>query len=423
MDKKKYTKTKYPYIYKNIDNNTYLVEIDKTINGKRIRTSKSGIKGITEAKNIFKNADEIAKEIYDKKYKKETMLEKRQKEQNKITFELYLESYYKHVELEINNKNTIYKKKNKFNNYILPFFKEQQNDYGEELDIREIDFMIIERFKQYLNERKKKNGEPLSLNTKNTVYSQLSAYFNYLKDCVEILEKNPCAKTKNYKIPPSKIVYYNLDQVNKLLYTIDNDNTEDKKVKLLCKAVVKTLFFTGYRPSELFGLKFIYFDYDLINNTDITVDYIKIAFKNTLVYSKGGWMESDGKTDESLNSIYIGKNALSALFEFVKYMQDNFIEYEPNDYIFVNPDTGKVFSVEFIRQKINYYMKIAELPHLQLKDFRHSTATLLLSSGYSLEVVKEKLRHSSIRTTEKYYATFYEECKIDVAKDIDKFAT
>ena len=47
-------------------------------------------------------------------------------------------------------------------------------------------------------------------------------------------------------------------------------------------------------------------------------------------------MESDGKTDESLNSIYIGKNALSALFEFVKYMQDNFIEYEPNDYIFIN---------------------------------------------------------------------------------------
>ena len=68
-------------------------------------------------------------------------------------------------------------------------------------------------------------------------------------------------------------------------------------------------------------------------------------------------------------------------------------------------------------------MKTAGLPHLQLKDFRHSTATLLLSSGYSLEVVKEKLRHSSIRTTEKYYATFYEECKIDVAKDIDKFAT
>ena len=160
MDKKKYTKTKYPYIYKNIDNNTYLVDIDKTINGKRIRTSKSGITGITEAKNIFKNADEIAKEIYDKKYKKETMLEKRQKEQNKITFDYYLESYYKHVELEVNNKNTIYKKRNKFNNYILPFFKEIKNDYGEEFDIREIDFIVIEQFKQYLNERKKINSEP-----------------------------------------------------------------------------------------------------------------------------------------------------------------------------------------------------------------------------------------------------------------------
>ena len=63
----------------------------------------------------------------------------------------------------------------------------------------------------------------------------------------------------------------------------------------------------------------------------------------------------------------------------------------PNDYIFINPNTGKVYSVEYIRKQINYFMDKAGLPRLKLKDFRHSTGTLLLSNGYSLEEVKEKL--------------------------------
>lgn len=423
MVKKIYIKTKYPCIYKSEIDNTYLVDINKTINGKVIKTSRSGISSLSDAKNVYKHVDDIAKEIYLKKYKKETMLEKEKKENKQLEFDYYLDKYFNHVLLETENSNTVYKKRNKFNNYIVPFFKELRNDFGEPYDIREIDITVIEQFKCYLNERKKSNKEPLAVDTKNTVYAQLSAYFNYLKDCLEIIDKNPCTKVKNWKVPSKEITYYSLDQVNMLLKTIDDDDEKELKIKLLCKAIVKTLFFTGYRPSELFGLKFKYFDYDLINNNEINVDYIKIKINNTLVYSKGGWLESDGKTEHSLDNNYVGKNALSALFEYIRYIHNRYIIFEKDDYIFINPDTGKVYSIEYIRKLIDHYMNKAGLPHLMIKDFRHSTATLLLSNGYSMEEVKEKLRHTSIKTTEKHYATFYEECKINVAKDMDKLAT
>lgn len=67
-------------------------------------------------------------------------------------------------------------------------------------------------------------------------------------------------------------------------------------------------------------------------------------------------------------------------------------------------------------------MEKANLKHIALKDLRHSHATFLLSSGYSMEEVKDRLRHSDLRTTEKYYATFYIEKKKKLARDIDKFA-
>ena len=415
--KKSYKKTKYPCIYKDENTGKYAVDISKRINGKQLRTTKTGLENEKEAKEILKNADELLQELYNKKYKKVSEIQKKKESNDIITFDYYLDKYFNHVLLETNNQNTIYKKKNKFRHYITPYFKK---DDGSMYDIREIDVTTIEGFKQYLNDIKKVNNEPLSIDTKNTVFAQLSAYFNYLTDYLEVLDKNPCKNVKNFKVPKKEIVYYTLEQFNKLMDTIDNDEKGDLKTKLLCKAILSILLYTGYRPSEVFGLKFKYFDYDLINESEINTDIIKIKFDETLVYSKGGWLVSDGKTEESKTNSYIGKKSLLPLFNYIKYMNNKELVYNPNDYIFLNPATGKVYSLENIRKMINKYMDEAELPRLKLKDFRHSTGTLLLSNGASLEEVKEKLRHTSIRTTEKHYATFYEENKMNIAKSMDR---
>lgn len=59
MDKKKYIKTKYPNIYKNVENGTYAVDLSLGYNykGKRIRTTRTGLKTEKEAKELIKNEE------------------------------------------------------------------------------------------------------------------------------------------------------------------------------------------------------------------------------------------------------------------------------------------------------------------------------------------------------------------------------
>lgn len=44
----------------------------------------------------------------------------------------------------------------------------------------------------------------------------------------------------------------------------------------------------------------------------------------------------------------------------------------------------------------------ASMPHVHFHDIRHSTATLLINMGCSLEVVRDILGHSTVKTTERY---------------------
>ena len=89
MDKKKYEKTNYPNIYKNKENKTYAIDISlgyDNITGKRIRTTRTGIKTEKEAKNLLK------KLTINDKLKKDLI--------NKLTFDQAFEKYLYYYEFE-----------------------------------------------------------------------------------------------------------------------------------------------------------------------------------------------------------------------------------------------------------------------------------------------------------------------------------
>lgn len=396
MNLKIYEKTKYNNIYKHRKNGTYAVDLslgyDNT--GKRVRTTRTGILSEKEAKNIRDN------ELNKDKIKNIIT--------NKSKFEDGLEEYYEWCLISKKIKpESLRKKKGRFDNNILPYFKGMQY---EKIDEKEI--IGWHKFIE------SKNFKP---NTNNTLHKQLSAYFNWLVLRKKIMSSNPCLLVENFKIPRTMINYRTLDEMHTLWDAIENDNKKDVEIKLRILAFSKTLFFGGFRPGEFYGLQIQDFDFDILNNTEITVDQIGISIQRTLYYGKGGWEIGDGKTETSIGMIYIGKYAFQPLFNYIKYMQ-KIVDFKPDTYIMINPKTNKVFSQEYIRKELNYFLDCANLPHTKPKDMRSSHGTLLLSNGYSLEEVQSRLRHTKKQTTEKYYATFYNESKINLAKNIDKFA-
>ena len=78
MDKKKYDKTKYPNIYKNKQNGTYAIDLSlgyNNITGKRVRTTRTGIKNEKEAKELLKKLtsdEKIKNDIVNCNYFNET---------------------------------------------------------------------------------------------------------------------------------------------------------------------------------------------------------------------------------------------------------------------------------------------------------------------------------------------------------------
>ncbi len=60
----------------------------------------------------------------------------------------------------------------------------------------------------------------------------------------------------------------------------------------------------------------------------------------------------------------------------------------------------------------------AGVEKIQLKDFRRELGIVLAESGQPLHVAKTQLGHSSIRTTEQFYAHYAPEFAINRARDV-----
>lgn len=400
MNLKIYEKTKYNNIYKHRLNGTYAVDLSLGYNslGKRIRTTKTGILSEKQARKILQD-EELKKKC------KNIIV-------NITKFEDGLEEYYDWCLLSKNvAPETLKKKKGRFNNHIVPFFNSMKLELIGENEIL--------NWHKYLDQRN------LSIISKNTLHKQLAAYFNWLLIHRRSINFNPCLTVNNYKLPKKEIEYRTLEEINTLLDTIKKDTDTSEEVKLRIYAITKILFFSGFRIGELLGLKIKDFGFDIISKQSIDVEEIKLQISRTIYYSANGYVLKNGKTDNSLGTIFIGKNVFQPIFDYIKYMGKIGYVFEENDYVFANPNSKReinVFSLEGLRKQFNYFVNKAKLPHTKFKDLRSSHGTFLLSNGYSLEEVQQRLRHTRKDTTEKYYATFYEENRKKIADEIDKYA-
>lgn len=63
----------------------------------------------------------------------------------------------------------------------------------------------------------------------------------------------------------------------------------------------------------------------------------------------------------------------------------------------------KYFATEYVSQHFKRSLEWNNLPHIRFHDLRHSCASILLSSGFTLKDVQERLGHSDITLTANIY--------------------
>ena len=74
--------------------------------------------------------------------------------------------------------------------------------------------------------------------------------------------------------------------------------------------------------------------------------------------------------------------------------------YSTDDYLFINPDTGRPFNS--IKKSFKTAAKKIGIPDLQPRDLRRTVGTKLYKEGKSLRVIRDVLHHSDVSTTERY---------------------
>ena len=235
---------------------------------------------------------------------------------------------------------------------------------------------IIENYQTYLTK-----AESYSYSTVNQYVTNLKPFFNTLGLGFKV-------KKVNTEVNPD-IKYLTAKEIEEVIYTIDQVEQNHFK-KQQYKALVRFIFYTGARIKEVEKLR--------VN--DIKKD--KISY----------YVIINGKGNKTVKQ-YLPDKAYTMIMELAELRSISMNSKEP---LFINSN-GAVLSVRSIQK---YFNKIGAITDKRLADkgkapepsiasrftphsLRHSLAIyLLIDKSRPINEVKEMLRHTDIKTTQKY---------------------
>ena len=197
--------------------------------------------------------------------------------------------------------------------------------------------------------------------TFHRIISTLSSFYRFLYS-QGIVTTNPLTGIDRPRIKQQEVKYLKHNQVLRLI-----DSIEDSRDKL----IVRTIYATGVRVSELCNM----------NIEDIDFDEHTIRIK--------------GKGDK-IRTVFVDEDTLADILQFIgtRIIGPLFVGQQ-----------GKHISSRAIQHIFKHYAPSGITPH----KIRHSYASELYKRSKNLRVVQENLGHTSIKTTEIYLHTDIDE--------------
>lgn len=384
MDKLRYSKTRYQNIYKNIKNKNYIVSISNpkttisTIDGKKIYEIEKAIK----LRDDFKN-----KRI---KYSKIT---------NSDTFGAIWAKYMIDCEkVEKQAYNTLKKKKIFYNAYFHVF---------DDKKISKMTKNDIVLFLDKLNITDKQKNELLKI---------IKAFFNW---CCKnnYLVISPAQYIPSYKLTKTKMKYWLPEDLKKFLETINNDIDNQDGINKIKAYTIKIFtiieFNLGDRVGETRALTF--------GNIDKKLKTINI--EHSINYDpKSESFFSNTKNAHSQRTLDISDKLINEIDNWKKFLQENcMINITDDTPIILNLKTNKPLSDTYLRKLFNYYIEKANVQKIRMYDLRHTFATTMMTEGWNMYVISNRLGHKKITTTINTYGNITEKVRKEMACTTDKY--
>jgi len=237
-------------------------------------------------------------------------------------------------------------------------------------EIEQVTMQTIEDYRLYLN----RQGRELSVKTKNYHLIALRALFKYMERS-EGVALIPTERIELGKQPDNIPVVLGREELDRLFGAVDFSSIRGKRDF----AILKTLYSTGLRVSEL---------------TSLSVDSIDFTQKEFSVQGKGG----------KNRLVFISDEAASAIQLYLSERQDQFPSLFLNNLTDKeeDPEKHRISSVSVQAIVRRHARKAGIIKKVTPHTLRHSYATEMLNRGADLRFIQEMLGHSSITTTQIY---------------------
>lgn len=230
-----------------------------------------------------------------------------------------------------------------------------------------------------------------------TIIYYHSVLHNALGKAVEwgLISRNVCdlvspPRKQRYEIQP-----LTAEQAQKLLDTIRGHRWE---------ALFTLALATGMRRGELLGLKWQDINF---GSGALQVRRILSRVPTQMPDREHVYVEAEPKTQKSRRSIVVAPFALEVLgrhrIQQLGERSKAGSVWQDHDYVFCT-SIGTHLGPNHVVEEFKKLLVQAGLPDIRFHDLRHSTATLLLSTGVHPKVVQEILGHTQISMTMDIYS-------------------
>lgn len=220
----------------------------------------------------------------------------------------------------------------------------------------------------------------------NVYYDFDTKIANYL---VKIRDDSPI---KNDSLKDN---YWTYEEYNRFITNVDDN---------YYSLIFKFLYYTGVRLGELRALNWN--DIDFIKKTlSITKSMSKDSFQ------KGSIIVSP-KTKNSIRTLDLSNNLINELLAY-KEEQKKIYGFNNNWYVFGG---FQYLGITTLRNKLNQYIKIANVKKITIHGFRHSHVSLLIDIGCDFKDVAERIGDTIKMVQETYYHMFPQRKKIIIER-------
>ena len=267
--------------------------------------------------------------------------------------------------------------------HILPMFGRMR--------LRDIKTYHVQDFIMKLNSMPRNDGKsghisPQTVKRYTTVLRSMltMAYKMYYMDDDVGLSRRLTFPKEHYQ----EVDVFTIEEAKAILAAA---KTEPINIRLL----IELALFTGMRRGEIVGLKW----------SDINFDKQCLSVKRSIYKPKGEKsIEKEPKSHSSFRTIAIPNRLCETLKEYKKSQEEYSLSraaWKNLDYVFTD-ENGNVMNPQTPTKQFSHFLDRHNIRHRKFHCLRHTSATILLSSGCDIKTVSARLGHSSIDTTNIY---------------------